>query len=142
MVVKSRTADTHIVDLTEVIKALNVYRWKQNPTKCIFCVSSGILLGNIISPHSIEANPKKIAAVTNMNLEKILNKIHASTYGNHVASRTLVRKAFQASFYWPSAMADVEALVRRCENCQFFGKQIHVLAQVLQTIPILWPFAC
>jgi len=60
--------------------------------------------------------------------EKILKEIHVGTCGNHVASRTLVRKAFRASFYWPSAIADAEALVRRCENCQFFAKQIHVLA--------------
>ena len=66
MVVKPRTTDTFIVDLTKVFKALKVYRWKQNPTMCIFGVPSGILLGNIISLHGIEANPEKIAAVTNM----------------------------------------------------------------------------
>ena len=66
MVVKSRTANTLIADLTEVFKSLKVYRWKLNPTKCIFGVPSGILLGNIVSRHGIEANPEKIAAVTNM----------------------------------------------------------------------------
>ena len=66
MVVKSKTIDTLIADLTEVFKALKVYRWKLNPTKCIFGVLSSILLGNIINRHGIEANPKKIAAVTNM----------------------------------------------------------------------------
>ena len=74
--------------------------------------------------------------------EKILNEIHAGTCDNHVASRTLVGKAFRASFYWPSTVADAEALVCQCENCQFFAKQIHVMAQVLQTIPASWPFAC
>ena len=66
MVVKSRTANTLIVDLTKVLKALKVYRWKLNPIKCIFNVPSGILLGNIISHRGIEANPEKIAVVTNM----------------------------------------------------------------------------
>ena len=66
MVVKSKIADTFIVDLTEVFKALKVYRWKLNPTKCIFDVPSGILLGNNVSRRGIEANPEKIAAVTNM----------------------------------------------------------------------------
>ena len=47
VVVKSKTADTHIFDLTETFKALKVYRWKLNLTKCIFGVPSGILLGNI-----------------------------------------------------------------------------------------------
>ena len=66
MVVKSKTADTLIADLTETFKALKVYRWKLNPTKCIFGVSSDILLGNIISHHGIKANLEKIAAMTNM----------------------------------------------------------------------------
>jgi hypothetical protein len=53
---------------------------------------------------------------------KILKEIHAGTCGNHAASRTLVGKAFRAGFYWPSAVADVEKLVRHCEGCQFFAK--------------------
>jgi len=67
--------------------------------------------------------------------EKILKEIHASTCGNHAASRTLVGKAFQASFYWPSAITDAEALVCWCENGQFFPKQTHIPAQALQTRP-------
>ena len=66
MVVESKTADTLIADLTEVFEALKVYRWKLNPTKCIFGIPSGILLGNIISHHGIEANLEKMVAVTNM----------------------------------------------------------------------------
>ena len=66
MVVRSKTADTLIADLTEVFKAVKVYRWKLNPTKCIFGLLSGILLGNIISGRGIKANPKKIDVVTNM----------------------------------------------------------------------------
>ena len=66
MVVKSKTTDTLITDLTEVFKALKVYRWKLNPTKCISGVPSGILLGNIVSRRGIKANLEKIAMVTNM----------------------------------------------------------------------------
>jgi hypothetical protein len=62
--------------------------------------------------------------------------------GNHATSCTLVGKAFRSSFYWPTALADAEALVRRCNNCQFFGKQLHVPAHNLITIPPSWPFAC
>ena len=66
MVVKSKTADTLIIDLTKVFKALEVYRWRMNSTKCIFGIPSGILLGNTISHHGIEANLEKIVAVINM----------------------------------------------------------------------------
>ena len=73
---------------------------------------------------------------------KLLLEIHSGSYSNHVALRTLVGKAFRASFYWPTTITYAEDLVRRCEGCQFFAKQIHVPAQELQTIPASWPFAC
>jgi hypothetical protein len=74
--------------------------------------------------------------------KEVLQEIHEGTCGNHAASRTLVGKAFGSDFYWPTALVDAEALVRRCINCQFFGKQPHVLAHNLITIPPSLPFAC
>ena len=43
---------------------------------------------------------------------KLFSEIHSGSCGNHAASRTLVGKAFQAGFYWPSAISDAEDLVR------------------------------
>ena len=37
-----------------------------NPSKCIFGVPSGILLGYIVSARGIEPNPDKVSAITNM----------------------------------------------------------------------------
>jgi hypothetical protein len=73
---------------------------------------------------------------------QLLHEIHSGTCSNHAASRTLVGKTFRAGFYWLSAMADAEKLVRRCDGCQFFTKRIHVPAHEIQTIPASWPFAC
>jgi hypothetical protein len=53
----------------------------------------------------------------------ILEEIHNGVCGNHASSRTLVSKAFQRVFYWPTALGDVEELVRRCQGCQYFAKQ-------------------
>jgi hypothetical protein len=72
----------------------------------------------------------------------ILREIHEGVCGNHAASRTLVGKAYRAGFWWPTAVSDAEDLVRRCQNCQFFGKQSHIPAHNLITIPRSWPFAC
>jgi hypothetical protein len=72
----------------------------------------------------------------------ILWEIHEGVCGNHTASRTLVGKAYRAAFWWPTAMSNAEDLVRRCQNCQFFGKQSHIPAHSLITIPPSWPFAC
>jgi hypothetical protein len=69
----------------------------------------------------------------------ILEEIHKGVCGNHASSRTLVRKAFRRAFYWPTALGDAEELVRRCQGCQYFAKQQHVLAYKLVTIPPTWP---
>ena len=49
VVVKSKTVDDLITDLEETFTNLKRYRWKLNPSKCIFGVPSGILLGYIVS---------------------------------------------------------------------------------------------
>ena len=61
VVVKTKTADNLIADLKETFANLNKYRWKLNPSKCIFGVPSGILLGYIVSAHGIEPNPDKVS---------------------------------------------------------------------------------
>ena len=54
---------------------------------------------------------------------------------------SLVGNAFWQGFYWPTAVADATDIVRTCEGCQFYARNTHLLAQALQTIPIMWPFA-
>ena len=71
---------------------------------------------------------------------QLLLEVHASICGHHMAPRLLVRKAFHQGFYWPTTLQGVEEVVRRCEGCQFYARQTHLLAQELQTIPITWPF--
>jgi hypothetical protein len=72
----------------------------------------------------------------------ILEEIHKGVCGNHASARMLVRKAFRRAFYWPTALGNVEELVRRCQGCQYFAKQQHVPAYKLVTIPPTWPFTC
>jgi hypothetical protein len=66
IIVKTRNSDTLIADLEETFASLREYRWKLNPNKCVFGVSSGKLLGFIISHRGIEANPEKISTITSM----------------------------------------------------------------------------
>jgi hypothetical protein len=49
VVVKTKETSFLIDNLTRVFVALNKYQWKLNPTKCIFSVPSGALLGNVVS---------------------------------------------------------------------------------------------
>ena len=48
---------------------------------------------------------------------KFLKEIHSGICGNHAAPRTLVGKAYQQGFFWPTAIIDVDDLVRKCEGC-------------------------
>jgi hypothetical protein len=52
-----------------------------------------------------------------------------------------VGNTFRQGFYWPTAVADATRIVRSCQGCQFYARQMHLPAQALQTIPITWLFA-
>ena len=58
---------------------LKRYRWKLNPSKCIFGVPSGILLGYIVSARNIEPNPNKVSAITNMKWPTCVKNIQKLT---------------------------------------------------------------
>jgi hypothetical protein len=61
--------------------------------------------------------------------------------GDHAAPRALVGNAFRQGFYWPTVVADATRIVRSCQGCQFYARQMHLPTQALQTIPITWSFA-
>jgi transposase InsO family protein len=71
----------------------------------------------------------------------LLREIHSGLCGNHAGVKTIVGKAYRQGFYWPTAVTDATDVVKKCEGCQFFGRQTNVPAAELQTIPITWPFA-
>ena len=72
---------------------------------------------------------------------EILNEIHSGDCGHHAGSRSLVAKDFRHGFYWLTAHADAEDIVRKCDGCQKFARQAHVPTQELWMIHITWPFA-
>jgi hypothetical protein len=43
---------------------------------------------------------------------QLLQEIHYGKCDNHAASGNLVGKAFRSGFYWPTALADAQDLVR------------------------------
>jgi len=79
VVVKTRYAHTLIDNLDCTFKALNRYKWKHNPKKCIFGVPSGILLGNVVSRDGIRPNPSKVRAVLNMRPPKNVKDVQKLT---------------------------------------------------------------
>jgi hypothetical protein len=66
VVVKTSEAHTLVDNIQRTFTALNKYQWKFNPKKYIFGVSSGILLGNVVSHDGIRPNPTKVKAILDM----------------------------------------------------------------------------
>ena len=63
---KSRTRCEHLDVLESVFDRLHHYHLRLNPKKCVFGVTSGKLLGFIVSWRGIEIDPKKVKAITEM----------------------------------------------------------------------------
>ena len=65
---------------------------KLNPSKCAFGVSSGKVLGFMVSHRGIKANPDKIQAILDMEPLKNIKEIQSLT-GRVVALNRFVSKA-------------------------------------------------
>ncbi|KAI5343261.1 hypothetical protein L3X38_011137 [Prunus dulcis] len=92
MLVKSRTADQHIPNLSAMFTILKQYKMRLNPTKCTFGVASGKFLGFMISQRGIEANPEKIQAILDMTIPKTVKDIQSLT-GRVAALTRFISKA-------------------------------------------------
>ena len=92
MLVKSATADLHIVHLSKAFQILKEYNMKLNLTKCAFGVSAEKFLGFIVNNRGIEANPDKIKAVLDMPPPSNIKEVQRLT-GRIVALSRFVSKA-------------------------------------------------
>ncbi|KAI5355600.1 hypothetical protein L3X38_008495 [Prunus dulcis] len=92
MLVKSRTAEDHLQNLSIMFGILKDYRMRLNPKKCAFGVSSGKFLGFMISQRGIEANPEKIKAIIDMEMPKTTKDIQSLT-GRVAALTRFISKA-------------------------------------------------
>ncbi|KAK9029881.1 hypothetical protein V6N11_031323 [Hibiscus sabdariffa] len=63
MIAKSRTEEEHLKNLKKLFQRLREFHLKLNPTKCTFGVTSGKLLGFIMSKRGIEIDPDKVRAI-------------------------------------------------------------------------------
>jgi hypothetical protein len=70
IVVKTRKANSLVANLETAFGCLRAKIVRLNPEKCVFGVPRGTLLGFIVSERGIEANPKKVSAITSMGLIK------------------------------------------------------------------------
>uniref|UniRef100_A0A2N9HZZ8 Integrase catalytic domain-containing protein n=1 Tax=Fagus sylvatica TaxID=28930 RepID=A0A2N9HZZ8_FAGSY len=79
MIAKSRTAQDHLTDLRKLFQRLKKYQLRLNPNKCAFGVTSGKLLGFIVSGRGIEIRSRKARFIAQLTatcepLFKLLRK--------------------------------------------------------------------
>ena len=70
---------------------------------------------------------------------QLLKEIHAGMCSSHIATRSLVGKAFREGFYWPSAVADAHEVVRKCPNCQRHAPYSKFPLDEVQLLPPVGP---
>ena len=71
----------------------------------------------------------------------ILAEIHQGICGDHAGPRSLVNKAIQAGYFWPTMKVDAVELVKKCDRCQRYGNVQRLPAKRLTAISSPWPFA-
>jgi hypothetical protein len=79
IIVMSKKQDGLIADLQETFNNLRKYNMMLNPTKCVFGVPAGQLLGFIISHHGIEVNSGKIKAILDISQPNDLKDVQRLT---------------------------------------------------------------
>ncbi|RVW12040.1 Transposon Ty3-G Gag-Pol polyprotein [Vitis vinifera] len=85
MIVKSRDRSDHLAALERFFERIRQFRLRLNPKKCTFGVTSGKLLGYMVSERGIEVDPDKIRAILDMpaprterEVRGFLGRLHAS----------------------------------------------------------------
>ena len=75
MIVKAKDREGHIPALRKFFERIKHYKLRLNPKKCTFRVTSGKLLGFIVSQRGIEVDPDKIKAIMEMKPPKTEKEI-------------------------------------------------------------------
>ena len=73
--VKSVKCNTHMQDLGPILDRMEKFSLRLNPKKCTFGVTSGKLLGYIISAKGIEVDMEKVQAIMDMPPPRNINQM-------------------------------------------------------------------
>jgi hypothetical protein len=134
IVVKTRKASDLLSDLEITFRCLRAKGVKLNPEKCVFGVPRGMLLGFIVPERGIEANPEKIAAITNMGPIKDLKGVQRVMGCLAALSRFITRLGEKGlPLYW---------LLRKAEHFTWTPEAEEALGNLkalLTNAPILVP---
>lgn len=75
LLAKSLTREGHLAILGKIFDRLEKYHVRLNPNKCVFGVTSGKLLGYIVSSKGIEVDSMKVKAIMDMPPPKNISQL-------------------------------------------------------------------
>jgi hypothetical protein len=127
-------------DFIDYIKENKLPANKEEATRIIQRSKNYVIMGDNLYRRAASSGVH-LKCVSSEKGKEILDEIHSGCYGNLVASRMLVGKAFCIGFYWSAALKDAEELIKKCKGCQMFARRAHVPAHNLICIPPAWPFS-
>ncbi|KAL6318153.1 hypothetical protein AAG906_035658 [Vitis piasezkii] len=91
MIVKSQGKADHLEALERFFERIRKFRLRLNPKKCTFGVTSGKLLGHMVSERGIEVDPDKIKAILDMPAPKTEKEIRGFLGRLQYISRFIAR---------------------------------------------------
>ncbi|XP_077223005.1 uncharacterized protein LOC143856622 [Tasmannia lanceolata] len=142
MIVKAKEREDHLGNLRKFFQRILKYRLRLNPSKCGFGVTSGKLLGFLVSQRGIEVDPQKIKAIQEMTPPKTEKEIRGflgriqflSRFVAHLTSTCepifkLLKK--NASKEWTEECQEAFEKIKQCLS------EPPVLAPVISGQPLL-----
>ena len=91
MIVKSRGRADHLATLKRLFERIRKFKLRLNPKKCTFRMTSGKLLGHMVSERGIEVDPNKIKAILNMPVPRTKKDIRGFLGKLQYISRFIAR---------------------------------------------------
>jgi hypothetical protein len=134
IVVKSRKRGDLLSDLEETFGNLRKFRMILNPKKCVFGVSSGKLLGYMVSSRGIDANPKKVEVIDKLQLPRTRKEIQKLADMMTALSRFISKLGERSMPFYK--------LLRKADGFQWDNQAAAAfveLKQYLKTLPTLVP---
>lgn len=131
---KSKTRDTQLGDLEVILDHVEQFQLRLNLKKCAFGVTSGKLLGFIISTKGIEVDPEKFQAILDMPPPKNISQMRSLQGCLQSIRRFISQLEDRAQPFNKTLHKGVKCVWN--EDCQ---KSIDQIKKYLANPPILMP---
>uniref|UniRef100_A0A2N9F1L3 Uncharacterized protein n=1 Tax=Fagus sylvatica TaxID=28930 RepID=A0A2N9F1L3_FAGSY len=135
MIAKSRTAQDHLTDLRKLFQRLKKYQLRLNPNKCAFGVTSGKLLGFIVSGRrNSRLIPQRFQAIRSMPAPKTEKEIRSFLGRINYIARFIAQLTATCEPLFKLLRKDVK--IKWTEDCQ---RAFDKIKEYLLNPPILVP---